>query len=161
MILNDNGDVGYGLVLGVKFEDYQKMFKNNIRLVEGRFLKNDDRGILISSGSRKRIYDEQDFWLMPEGLPLNDKNLTPEALANKSRLEVRNSIVMMGTSSENTTMDIKMDVTGIIMYSSLNEFWKNFNIMDIESFREVFNYVTATDVMTQVPGGKAEAARAG
>jgi putative ABC transport system permease protein len=154
LILNDNGDVGYALVLGVRFEDYQKMFKNNIQLVEGKLLKNDDRGILVSSGSRKRVYDEQDFWLQPEGVPMNDKNLTPEALANKGSLDVRNSIVMMGTSQENTTMDIKMDVTGIIKYSYLNDFWKNFNIMDIESFREVFNYVTATDVVTVVPKEK-------
>ncbi len=154
LILNDNGDVGYALVLGVKFEDYQKMFKNNVRLVEGKLLRNDDRGILVSSGSRKRTYDEQDFWLQPEGVPLNDKNLTPEALANRKRLDVRNSIVMMGTSSENTTMDIKMDVTGIVKFAYLDEFWKNFNIMDIESFREVFNYVTAADMVTQVPKEK-------
>lgn len=154
LILNDNGDVGYSIVLGVKFEDYQKMFKNNIKLVEGKLLKNEDRGILICSGSRKRQYDEQDFWLQPEGIPLNDKNLTPEALANKKNLDVRNSIVMMGTSSENTTMDIKMEVTGIFAYSYFNDLWKDFNIMDIESFREVFNYVTATDVVTQVPKEK-------
>ncbi len=154
LILNDNGDVGYALVLGVRFEDYQKMFMNNVKLVEGRFLKNDDRGILVSAGSRKRQYDEQDFWLQPEEVPLNDKNLTPEALANKKNLDVRNSIIMMGTSSENTTMDIKLDVTGIIMYSYMNEFWKNFNIMDLESFREVFNYVTASDVVAKVPKEK-------
>ncbi|MBP7735676.1 MAG: FtsX-like permease family protein [Spirochaetes bacterium] len=154
LILNDNGDVGYALVLGVRFEDYQKMFMNNVKLVEGRFLKNDERGILVSSGSRKRVYEEQDFWLQPEGVPLSDKNLTPEALADKKRLDVRNGIVMMGTSSENTTMDIKMDVTGIVRYAYLDEFWKNFNIMDIESFREVFNYVTAADAVTQVPQEK-------
>lgn len=154
LILNDNGDTGYGLVLGVQFEDYQKMFKHNVKLIEGKLLRNDERGILITNGSRKRIYNEQDFWLKPEGVPLDEKQLTPEARANKKKLDVRESIILMGTSSENTTMDIKMGITGIVKFSYLNDFWKNFNIMDIESFREVFNYVTATDVQTQVPKEK-------
>jgi ABC-type lipoprotein release transport system permease subunit len=154
MIMNQEGDVGVGLVLGVKFEDYQKMFLNNVKLVEGTYLKNDDRGILITTGSRKKIYDEQDFWPMPEGVAIDKKNLTPEALKNRNTLDIRNNIVLMGLSSENTTMDIRIDVKGIVKYEYLDDFWSNFNLMDIESFREIFQYVTASDAAVQIPKEK-------
>src|SRR5271157_3021501 len=41
-VLNENGDMGFTLALGVKFEDYQKMFVNNVKLIEGKFLTNED-----------------------------------------------------------------------------------------------------------------------
>ncbi|OHD70976.1 MAG: hypothetical protein A2W19_07585 [Spirochaetes bacterium RBG_16_49_21] len=151
LVLNENGDVGYSLVLGVNFEEYQKMFMNNVKLVEGAFLNKDDRGILITSGNRKRFYDELDFWFMPEGVKLNDKNLTDEALKYKDRLDVKNDIVLMGSSMENTTMDLRLKVKGIVKYEYLDDYWKNFNIIDIESFREAFQYVTASDAAVNIP----------
>jgi ABC-type lipoprotein release transport system permease subunit len=151
LILNENGDVAYSLVLGVKFEDYQKMFLNNVQLVEGRFLKNDDRGLLVSSGNRTRIYDEQGFWMVPRGAGVNEKNLTPGARKHRKDLDVRDSVVLMGGSMENTSRDLKMDVKGIIKYEYLDEFWKNFSIMDIESFRETYQYVTASDAQVEIP----------
>ena len=154
MIMNPDGDVGVRLVMGVKFEDYQKMFLNNVKLVEGAYLKNDDRGILITTGSRKKIYDEQDFWPMPKGIAPDKKNFTPEALKNRNTLDIRNDIILMGLTSENTTMDIRLDVKGVVRYEYLDDFWSNFNIIDIESFREIFHYVTATDAVAQIPGDK-------
>jgi ABC-type lipoprotein release transport system permease subunit len=151
LVLNKDGDVGYSLVLGVKFEDYQKMFLNNVKLVEGAFLKNDERGILVSTGNRTRIYDEQGFWLVPRGAGLNEKNLPPESLKNRDRLDVRENIVLMGGSMENTSRDLMVDIKGIVEYEFLNEFWKNFSIMDIESFREAFQYVTASDALVVIP----------
>ena len=160
LILNESGDVGYALVLGVKFEDYQKMFLNNVRLVEGTFLKNDDRGILVSTGNRKRIYDEQGFWLVPEGLPLNEKNLTAGGAGAQGQSGRARQHRADGRELENTSRDIKIEVKGIVEYEYLDEFWKNFNIMDIESFREAFQYVTASDALRDT-GGKKEAPRNG
>jgi ABC-type lipoprotein release transport system permease subunit len=154
LILNENGDVGYSLVLGVKFEDYQKMFLHNVQLVEGAYLKNDDRGILVSSGNRTRIYNEQGFWLVPRGYGVNEKNLPPGDLKRKDSLDVRESLILMGGSMENTSRDLKVDVKGIIRYEYLDEFWKNFSIMDIESFREAFQYVTASDYLVKIPTEK-------
>ncbi len=151
LILNESGDVGYALVLGVKFGDYQKMFLNNVRLVEGSFLTNDDRGVLVSTGNRSRIYDEQGFWLVPRGAGVNEKKLPPEARAHRAELDVRDSIVLMGGSMENTSRDLMVEVKGIVEYEYLDEFWKNFNIMDIESFREAFQYVTASDALVEIP----------
>jgi ABC-type lipoprotein release transport system permease subunit len=154
LILDEKGDVGYSLVLGVKFEDYQKMFLHNVQIVEGKLLKNEDRGMLVTTGNRKRIYDEHNFWLVPDGGALVEKNLTEEALKYKDRLEIRNNLIVMGGSMENTSRDLKVDIKGIIQYEYLDEFWKNFSIMDIESFREAFQYVTAADAMTVIPKGK-------
>jgi ABC-type lipoprotein release transport system permease subunit len=154
LVLNENGDVGYSLVLGVKFEDYQKMFLNNVKLVEGSFLKNDDRGTLISTGNRKRLFDEQGFWLVPKGYGLNRKNLPPEARKGRNALDVRDSVVVMGGSMENTSRDLKVDVKGVVEYEYLDEFWKNFNFMDIESFREAYQYVTAEDAQVVIPAEK-------
>ena len=154
LVLNENGDVGYSLALGVKFEDYQKMFLNNVKLIEGSFLKNDDRGILVSTGNRTRLFDEQGFWLVPKGYGLNAKNLPPEAKKHRDALDVRDSVVVMGGSMENTSRDLKVDVKGVIEYEYLDEFWKNFNIMDIESFREAYQYVTAADAQVEIPKEK-------
>ncbi|OHD62992.1 MAG: hypothetical protein A2176_09180 [Spirochaetes bacterium RBG_13_51_14] len=154
LILNENGDLGYSLVLGVRFEDYQKMFLHNVQLVEGAYLKNDDRGILISSGNRTRIFDEQGFWLVPRGRGVNEKNLPPEELKRRDSLDVRESLVLMGGSMENTSRDLKVDVKGIVRYEYLDEFWKNFSIMDIESFREAFQYVTASDSLVKISSEK-------
>jgi ABC-type lipoprotein release transport system permease subunit len=154
LIVNENGDVSYALVLGVNFEEYQKMFMDNVKLVEGAFLKKNDRGILVTSGNRKRIYDELDFWLMPEGAKLNNKNLTDEAVKHKDALEMKNDIVIMGSSMENTTMDLRLKVKGVIKYEYLDDYWKNFNIIDIESFREAFQYVTASDAAVKIPKEK-------
>lgn len=154
LVLNEKGDAGYALVLGVKFEDYQKMFMNNVQLVEGSFLKKDERGVLVSTGNRSRIYDEQGFWLVPRGCAVNEKHLPPESRKYRDRLDVRNTLVLMGGSMENTSRDLLVEVKGIIRYAYLDEYWKHFNIMDIESFREVFQYVTAEDARVVVPAEK-------
>jgi ABC-type lipoprotein release transport system permease subunit len=154
LVLNENGDVGYSLVLGVKFEDYQKMFMNNVKLVEGSFLKNDERGLLVSTGNRLRLFNEQGFWLVPKGRGVNVKNLPPEARKARDTLDVRDSVVVMGGSMENTSRDLKLDVTGIVEYEYLDDYWKNFSIMDIESFREAYQYVTAADAQVEIPKEK-------
>jgi ABC-type lipoprotein release transport system permease subunit len=154
LILNENGDMGYALALSVKFQDYQKMFMNNVQLVEGSFLTNDDRGLLVSTGNRDRIYDEQDFWIVSQGAPINEKNMTDDALKHKKNLDLREHLIVMGGSMENTSRDLKIEVKGIIKYEYLDEYWKHFNIMDIESFREAFQYVTASDSLVKLPKEK-------
>ncbi|TAL31613.1 MAG: FtsX-like permease family protein [Spirochaetes bacterium] len=151
LILNEDGDLGFSLTLGVNFQDYQKFFKNNVLLVEGRLMKNDERGVLVTTGSRRQMYDRQDFWAVPEGMKLNPDTLTPEAKQNIARLNIRHDVVLMGSSSENTTVDVRVPVRGIVKYEYLNDYWENFNILDIESFREAFHYVTAEDAAVEIP----------
>jgi ABC-type lipoprotein release transport system permease subunit len=154
LILNEDGDMGFALALGVNFEDYQKFFKKNVLLVEGRFMKNGERGMLVTTGSRTQMYNRQDFWVVPEGGKLDPDTLTPEAKENIGNLPVRSDVVLMGSSSENTTVDVRVPVRGIVKYEYLNDYWENFNILDIESFREAFHYVTADDAAVEIPQEK-------
>ncbi len=153
-ILNENGDMGFAYALGVNFQDYQKMFMNNVKLIEGSYLGKDERGILITSGSRKQIYDEQDFWVYPEGTTLNEKNLTEEARKYRKTLDARSDIIIMGSSNENTTLDLRLKVKGIVKYEFLDDYWHFFNLVDIESFREAFQYVTGSDAAVNIPKDK-------
>ena len=154
IILNDEGDMGFCISLGVNFQEYQRMFRDNVKLVEGKFLNKDDKGILVTQGTRKQIFDEQGFWAIPEGAGLNEKNLTPEAAEIRKSLLLKDSLVLMGSSSENTTVDIRLPVKGIIKYEYLDDYWKHFNFVDIESFREAFHYVTASDAAVKIPAEK-------
>lgn len=150
MILNNEGDIGFALLLGVNFEEYQKMFKNNIKLIEGEFLKKGDRGILVTNGNRKSIYNDQNFWVKPVGYPFIEANLSDVAKENKATLDVRDNLILMGASQENTTSDIRLDIKGIVDFELLSDYWWYFNISDTESFREAFNYVTSSDAAVEV-----------
>ncbi len=137
--------MGFALLLGVDFEEYQRMFNNNVLLVEGKLLSKDDRGILITEDRRIDMYDQQDFWAKPEGYPLNEKNLTEEAKQYRTQLSIRESIVIMGSGNDNFASDISTPVRGIIKYEYLGDYWKYFNIIDLESYREAFRYVTGAE----------------
>ncbi|MFC1668999.1 ABC transporter permease [Spirochaetota bacterium] len=154
LILNDDRDIGHALLLGVNFDEYQKMFNNNVILMEGKFPARGERGILVTRGTRKRLYNQIDLWIVPRGYKLKEENLTVEALENLSKLLLRDNIVVMGSSSTSTQMDIRTTVKGVIKYEYLDNYWKGFNIIDIESFREAFNYVTAHDAGTVISADK-------
>ena len=155
LVLNDEGDMGWSFALGVDFEKYQKMFNKNVILVEGEFLKNGEQGILVTEDRRKTMFDEQDFWVKPKGFILKESTLTDEAKKSRKKLNVRDNIVIMGSNSGKvTTTDIRSDVKGIIKYEYLNDYWKIFNIVDIESFREAAGYVTGVDAEIKLPKEK-------
>ncbi len=154
LILNDEGDIGWSLLLGVDFPEYQKMFKNNVIVTEGESIRKGERGILVSEGRRKAMYDEQDYWVKPKGYPLKESSLSEEAKKKRKYLTVRDNIVIMGSSEENYSVDIRTDVKGIIKYEFLDDYWKIFNIIDLESYREAFNYVTGSDAEVIVPREK-------
>ena len=61
------------------------------------------------------------------------------------QLNVKDRMIFMGFSEKNTTIDILAPVIGIVKYKALNKFLGFFNLIDIESFRECFGYLTASD----------------
>ena len=154
LVLDEEGDMGFALLLGVDFEEYQEMFNRNVLLVEGELLKKGDRGILITEDRRIDMYDQQDYWVKPEGYPLNEKNLTEEARKHRDELSVRESIVIMGSGDDNFASDISTPVRGIIKYEYLGDYWKYFNIIDLESYREAFRYVTGADAEVRLSSEK-------
>lgn len=154
MVLSDAGEPDLYFLLGVDFAQYQKMF-DNVETVEGRLLKPGERGLLLTTVNRKMLYDYlTNYWVIPENCKIATANLTPEAKANIQRLQVRDKLVFMGFSDKNTTLDILSPVKGVIKYKSFNKFWGFFNIIDLESFRECFGYVTAADSSAQVDDEK-------
>jgi ABC-type antimicrobial peptide transport system permease subunit len=133
------------MVFAVNFEDYQRVFQNNIIPTEGKLLTSGDHGVLINTLGRENIYKNSGFWIVPEGLKLNPESLSTEAKADKDTLEQRSNLVLMGFGTENAS-NLRVPVKGIYRSDALNSIWHNFAFLDIESFRECFGYYTARDV---------------
>jgi ABC-type lipoprotein release transport system permease subunit len=150
LILNDDGVSELGaeagenaaFVFGVDFDDYQQMYRHNVIAVEGRLLKDGERGVLITETERERIYQQHGFWVIPQGASLNEDVLPPEALAAKDRLPLKEELVFVGLSGESLEADIRLPVRGIVRFKSFNAVWKG-SFMDIESFRHCFGFLTA------------------
>ena len=145
MVLNESGDMGFTMAQGVNLPEYQKMFKSNIILLEGRELTNGEEGMMITRGSRKAMYNQQSVWVNPVFTPLNESNLTPEAKSNRNTLLIRTNLIVMGSSMDGSASDIRIPVKGIFKYKQLDQVFEMMNIIDIESFRKCFNYISASD----------------
>ncbi len=147
MILNEENQMGFVFLFGVNFEDYQEMFHSNVISLEGKPLTNGDRGILITSGTRDRQYEITGKWIVPQGFAINVSNLTPQMLSNRN-IKTQSELVLMGNGGMRGSTDVRLPVRGIIKYSRLNTLWSAINIMDIDSFRECFGYLTS-DALAQ------------
>jgi len=140
------------LAVGVNFEDYQRTFQNNVLLIEGRYLKNGEHGILISTGTREDIYKFTGHWVLPEGEEINVDNLTEDALEDyrAGELPVRYDLVFMGWGGDSLNTDIRLPIIGIIRYEALNQVMKEMSFLDLESFRECFGYFTAESTIVDL-----------
>jgi len=155
MILNETGISGNAFFYGVQFEEYQKFSNNNVVAFEGELLTNRSRGVLISDETRKKIFDRQKFWLIPQGAELNVEHLTPEAkkLYDAGRLLVKQEIVMVGQSEDSLETDLRAPVRGIFQFRELNKFWASYiNFMDLESYRQAFGHLAAGDRSAELSG---------
>jgi len=147
-ILNEEGVSASAFFLGVKFDDYQEFSQQNVMALEGELLTNQTRGVLISDETRKKIFDRQKFWIVPEGATVDEANLTPEArrLYEVGRLKVRTELVLVGQSHGALETDIRAPVKGIFRFRQLNKWWAQYiNFMDLESYRQTFGHLTAGD----------------
>jgi putative ABC transport system permease protein len=137
-------------LLGVDIERYRKVFPESIVITEGRMLKPQERGVLIAEEARKQSYDYMNIWLLPEGAPLDKKKLPRDVLEGVNSLDIRRDLVFIGASTSNSTLDIRVPITGVITFKALNKIWGNYCIVDIESFREAHNYVTGADSEVEI-----------
>lgn len=152
LVLNeDGGTMGNAYLLGVDFEKYRKVFPGNVKPIEGRLPNPAEKGALVPTGARKQAFDYMNIWFYPENETLHVANLTPEALANKGNLSLKNSLVLMGFNDDNSTSDIRLGIKGIIKYKALNQIWGNFVIVDIESFRQCMGYFSASEKTAELP----------
>jgi putative ABC transport system permease protein len=161
-------------LLGVNFDDYQRVFLNNISAKEGALLKNGDHGILMNDIGRDRLYKMLGTWVVPEGQKIVPENLSPEANEDAAKslsvwarmrqalspqakedaaianLETRDRLVLMGFGTENSS-NITVPVKAVYRAQALNAVWDEISILDIESFRECFGYYKAKDLVQELP----------
>lgn len=144
MVLNEEGGApGFSYILGVDFEDYRKMFPDNIRAVEGRLLEPGETGVLVPTGARREMFDYTNIWFVCENCSPDTSTMPPEVLEARDNLEFKDNVVYMGMSTDNTSTDIRVAIKGIIKYNALNRILGHFSITDIESYRRCLGYFTA------------------
>jgi putative ABC transport system permease protein len=144
MALNEDGGLANSaFVLGVDMRQYRAFFGDNLKLIEGRYLGDNEPGLLVPTGFRKVFGDYYNILFSPEGSKIDTSQLGNGITSRLSELTVKHSAVFMGVNNENSTTDVRVPVRGIVKYRSLNTIWGKFPIMDIESFRECLGYFSA------------------
>ena len=138
------------LTFGCNFDDFQRVFGHPVEAVEGELLANGDHGLLINEKSRVNLHKMQGYWLVPAGQQLNRDHLSKEARADLPGLPLKNELSLAGFGEPNST-DLTLPVKAITRFKSLNNLMQEISIMDIESFRQLFGYYTAADVVQQLP----------
>jgi len=133
------------MLLGVDFPQYRAMFNDNVTIIEGNGLGADEKGLLINTYEREKIYASENTWILPTGMTLDKDRLPPDALPELDTLETGSSLVLLGIGDTNSALDVFGEVKGVYKFNSLNLLFKEINIIDLESFRECFEYVTEAD----------------
>jgi len=136
---------------GVNFKEYREMYGDNIDIIEGESLKEREKGILINTTLREQIFNLYDMWLLPENGSVVKENLNTEALAAYDNLRTRNDLVLMGMTGTTTATDVRVPIKGIFKYKQINELVGSLNIIDRETARECLGYITAADMITDLP----------
>jgi len=141
--------MSFMMTFGCNFDDFQRVFGNPIKPVEGHLLYNGETGIMLNVQGRQDQYKSQGYWLVPEGTQLDKANLSDEA-KKETDLETRSSLALEGFGEVNST-NKDVPVAGIMRFKGMNTIFEQFTIMDIETFRELFGYYTAEDVVQTLP----------
>ncbi|HEX3020640.1 MAG TPA: FtsX-like permease family protein [Chitinispirillaceae bacterium] len=152
MALNSEGGIADGVfVLGVDFKKYRDFFGDNLKLVEGNFPdKTNEPFALIPTSWRKMYGEFYSIILSPEGNKPDTSTLGKEILERISDMQNQHDVVYMGMNTENTTTDVRVPVSAIVKYRSLNTIWGQFPILDIESYRECQGYFSAEAKNTDI-----------
>ena len=142
--------MSFMLTFGCNFDDFQRVFGNPVKPVEGDLLRGSDHGLMVNVNGRKNLYKFQGYWLTPDGYDLNKANLTDDARKEMSKLVTRSSLPLEGFGEPNST-NKEMAIKGVVRFKSLNSLMNEVTFMDIESYREIFGYYTARDVVETLP----------
>ncbi len=146
MVLNEEGGTpGYAFLLGVDFKRYREMFPDNFKIIEGRSLRDDEKGMLVPTGARLQFFDYTNIWFIPESTVLDTSHLEGDAKKEPQFISIKKNAVFMGFNDNNSTNDIRLPVTGVIKFRSLNKIWGHFVLVDIESYRECLGYFSAKE----------------
>lgn len=129
--------------MAVDFEKHSD-YLNNYHLLYGEVPGPEESGILLSSYQRDFFYQYNGELYHPEGMDVTSEHL-PEELSNDNLTEVRSKsdMILMGVSENNSTMDMRVPLKGVYEYKTLRNLWQEVNLIDVESYRQLMNYVTA------------------
>ncbi len=151
MVLNEeDGPSSYLNLIGVDFDRYQKMFPDNIKMLEGNFPKQGVKALVLPKGARNRIQNETNIWFIPLGKGLDTNNLEGEAKEHRNELTLKSNAVLMGFNEDNSATDIRLNISGIFRYNALNTIFGNFALVDIESYRQCLGYFLAEENSTTI-----------
>jgi ABC-type lipoprotein release transport system permease subunit len=148
-ILGGQG-MNFMLTFGCNFEDFQRVFGNPVRPVEGQLLTGADHGMLVNVDGRERLYKTQGYWLIPTGAAPDAATLTEDAKKEGSKLITRESLALEGFGEPNST-NKDVPVKGVVKFRSLNSSLQEITFLDIETYREIFGYYTARDIVQTLP----------
>jgi ABC-type lipoprotein release transport system permease subunit len=152
MALNEDGGLADGVyVLGVNMKQYRDFFGENLKVVEGSMLGENEPGVLVPTGWRKQFAEFYNMILTPDSTSqLDTSTLGKDVNAHLSTMSRRTDLIFMGMSADNATTDIRVPVRGVVKYRSLNGIWGQFPIVDIESYRECQGYFSALSQTAEV-----------
>lgn len=143
MSLSEDGFApGFAFLLGVDFAEYQKMFPDNVKPIEGRLLNPGERGILVPTSAREELFEYSNVWIVPEGGKLIKEHVKKDILESTPNIVVDSNVVLMGMNEDNYSTDVRFTVKGVIKYNALNTIFGHFSITDIESYRECLGYLS-------------------
>jgi ABC-type lipoprotein release transport system permease subunit len=152
MVLNDAGGSMDGTYLiGIDVEQYNAFFSNNLKLVQGSFLKPGETGVMLGTGAQKVLTTSMGIFFMPESIEVDTSIMPPEAKKMGKDLVIRRYMVFMGMTDDNTSTDIRLPVRGLVKYRSLNTILGSYVLMDIESYRHCMGYVSAAHQKIELP----------
>jgi putative ABC transport system permease protein len=143
-------ELSFLLAFGCNFDDFQRVFGSPFTALEGELLRNGDHGLLVNVNGRKNLYKFQGFWLVPRGRELDKDNLTEEARKELPKLVIKSSLALEGFGQPGS-ISKDIPVKGITRFKSLNTLMQQVTIMDVESYREIFGYYTARDIVEKLP----------
>jgi ABC-type antimicrobial peptide transport system permease subunit len=143
-------NMNFMLTFGCNFDDFQRVFGSPVKAIEGTLLKNGEHGMMVNVNGRKNLYKFQGFWLVPQGTELNKDNLTEDAKNELAKLDIRSELALEGFGEPNST-NKNVPVTAVTRFKSLNSLMNEVTFMDIETYRELFGYYTASDIVDQLP----------
>jgi len=102
------------------------------------------------------VFDYTGLWFIPVNETFNEENFrkeTKEEIEDED-LKIKDSIVFLGYNEKNTTMDIRLDIKGIVKFKALDTIFGHFNFVDIESYRECQGYFPAALKTVTIPEEK-------
>lgn len=149
MVLNEeDGFPSFAYLLGVDWESYRKVFPNRLQALEGAREPQGSSWVLLPATARDMAFEQMGVWFVPKPGEVVDSTLTETAKERRSQLRVRDEMVLMGFSGENTTSDVRLPIQGVVRYPALNKIWGWFAIVDIESYRRSQGYLAASEQVT-------------